>query len=114
MPAWRMASSVGASLRRHKTPQRLGQSEQRGLDDALAVDPIAQDSTPYLCAVKWLLREIEVPRSALRIPPPERRNLGGLGQAVDVLTRHVIGEVYLTRPRRRGAGDPPLEGHPSE
>src|SRR4030095_5032231 len=109
-----MASSVGASLRWHKTPQRLGQSEQRGLDDGLAADPIAQDDKPYLCAVKWLFREIEVSRYALRIPPPEHRHLGRSGQALDMLTRHVIGDVDLTRPQRRGAGDPLLDhGHPS-
>jgi hypothetical protein len=107
-----MASSVGASRRWHKTPQRLGQSEQRGLDDGLAVRPIAQDSTPYLCAVKWAFREIEVARYALRIPPSEHRNLRGSGQSLDMLTRHVIGEVDLTRPQRRDPGDLLLDhGH---
>ena len=109
-----MASSVGASLRWHKTLYRLGQSEQRGLDDDLAVHPIAQDSTPYLCAVKWAFREIEVARYALRIPPSEHRNLEGSGQALHMLTRHGIGEVDLTRSQPHDPGDLLLDhGYPS-
>ena len=107
-PAWQPASFVGASRRWPKTPQRLGRSEQRGLDDGLAVAPTAQDSTPYLCAVKWLFRESETARYALRIPPPEHGDLGGSGRAVDMPTRHAVGEVSFSRPQRDGGGAPIL------